>query len=655
MLGNLIKKCRKVIKIMNYIKYVNIKQGTESVKRFSNGNTLPLVQLPFGFSSFALQTDSGRAGWFYHPKDKSFEGIRLTHQPSPWIGDRGAVVFLPQSEIAYSDFEQSWSGYDEIEMKPHYLKIYAKRPACMAELTPTMYGAHVRMNFEKDTARFLSVMPADGEAEYTYDFENRRVFCTVSSDSLKSSESDGFKAYYVFEFKEDVINTVASADGHISLKTKQIEFTVAASYISYEQAVLNLDDGNFECTKKENEKIWNDYLGRIQISADEDIMKTFYSCMYRVFLFPHRAYEINADGKQVHYAPSLNTITEGVRYTDNGFWDTYRTVYPLFSIIAKEEYKEMLQGFVTDYIDGGWLPCWTAINAKNCMPSTLIDAVIADAAVKGLLSGEWLETAYKGMLKHANEDSVLPEYGRLGCGYYTKIGYVPFDKCNESVNLTLDAAYGDYCIAVVADILGYKDDHEKYLKRSKNYMNIFDKETGFMRAKDTTGNFRNDFDPTSWGEDYTEAAAWQTTFAVQHDFDGLAELYGGTEKLLEKLDELFDTPTEYRVGGYKKEIHEMTEFAAGCWGQCAISNQPSFHLPFIYAYFGKTDKTNYWVHRLCKEAFTWHDDGFPGDEDNGTMAAWYIFAAIGMYPLTPGKNEYVKFDGFIRDAIVNEK
>lgn len=635
---------------MDYIKYVNIKQGTDSVKRFSNGNTLPLVQVPFGFASFALQTNSNRENWFYHPGDKSYEGIRLTHQPSPWIGDRGAVVFLPQTEDVYSDFESVWSGYEEIEMKPHYLKIYAKRPACTVELTPTVYGANVRMNFKNNG--YVSILPTEGEIEYKYDFDSNRVFCSVCSDFLKSSEGGDFKAYFVFQFKDDVINRSKCTEGHIALNSTYVEFSAATSYISFEQAVLNLGDDDFEKTKAENEKIWNEYLGRIAVTADEDTMKTFYSCMYRVFLFPHRAYEINADGKVVHYAPSVKGVREGIRYTDNGFWDTYRTVYPLLSIIAKKECKQMLEGFIQDYKDGGWLPCWTAVNAKNCMPSTLIDAVIADAAVKGLLSGDLLKDAYNGMIKHANENSPVPEYGRMGCEYYTKLGYVPFDKCHESVNLTLDAAYGDYCIAVVADILGYQEDKEKYMKRSKNYANIFDKETGFMRAKDTKGNFRENFNPISWGLDYTEANAWQTTFAVQHDFDGLAELYGGKDKLIKKLDALFEASVEYSVSGYKKEIHEITEFAAGIWGQCAICNQPSFHLPFIYAYFGQTEKTNYWVHRICKEAFSWHNDGFPGDEDNGTMAAWYIFAAIGMYPLTPGKKDLVEFDGYIRDVVI---
>ncbi len=631
---------------MNYLNYVNIKQGSKSVKRFSNGNTLPLVQVPFGFASFAPQTDTSRGEWFYHPDDKSFEGVRLTHQPSPWIRDHGAIVIMPQSEAAYDEADKRWSGFDEKQnvLMPHYMKYYLTRPNATIELTPTTYGACIRCEFETDFDNYISVLPVSGSFEYK--FEGNRFYCVTDCNQLEGYDKGDFKAYFVFEFEADSVQY--SRCGHMMLKKKNITFKMATSYISYEQAVTNLENdstyADFDSLKQENEKLWNEYLSRIEIKSDEETMKTFYSCMYRAFLYPHKAYEIDKNGNNIHFAPSDGSIKEGVRYTDNGFWDTYRTVYPLFSLIAREEYKEILEGFIVDYKDGGWLPCWTALDAKKCMPSTLIDAVIADAAVKGIISGELLETAFEGMEKHANTPSDNPAYGREGCSDYLKLGYVPCDKYKESVNLTLDAAYGDWCLAKVADILGYKEKAEKYLKRSKNYQNIFDNETGFMRGRKSDGSFREDFDPIKWGLDYTEAAAWQTTFAVQHDIEGVAELYGGKDKLIKKLDEFFKTPPAYRVGGYGQEIHEMTEFMAGDWGQCAISNQPSFHIPFIYAYLGEKEKTNYWVKRLCKEAFSAKDDGFPGDEDNGTMAAWYIFASIGKYPLCPGKNEYVEFE-----------
>ena len=219
---------------------------------------------------------------------------------------------------------------------------------------------------------------------------------------------------------------------------------------------------------------------------------------------------------------------------------------------------------------------------------------------------------------------------------------MPYDKFNESVNLTQDAAYGDWCIARVAEILGKGDIAAEYDRRAKNYRNIFDPETGFMRAKDSKGEFRPDFSPVSWGRDYTEGSAWQNSFAVPHDIEGLAELYGGREQLMRKIDELFAEKPHYEVGGYGREIHEMTEMAAADFGQCAISNQPSFHIPYIYSALGEVDKTAYWVEKLCKEAFSYTDDGFPGDEDNGTMALWYVFSVLGFYPFCPGKPEFVK-------------
>ncbi len=655
---------------MDYMQYVNIKQGAKSSRRFSNGNTLPLIQRPFGFAAFAPQTDASRGPWFYHPDDRSFEGVRLTHQPSPWISEHGAIVIQPQSEIPYMAEENRWSGFvkDKTVLMPHYLSYDLTRPKAKLELTPTEYGACVRLAFYSDFDHYISVLPVQGMCCYAFNAKTGRLYCDTDCGETSGRYDKGrAKTYFVFDFGDGVIDPektmVKNAAGkkaglsvqgentaiHLYVNKNKLTFSMASSYISYEQAERNLERDrtydDFDGLKEENYAVWNRVLSRIPIKADETVMKTFYSCMYRAFLFPHKAYEMDENNQPIHYAPSCDSVKNGYRYTDNGFWDTYRTVYPLFSIIAKDEYKEMLAGFIQDYIDGGWLPRWTAMNAQNCMPSTMIDAVIAEAAVCGLISDDLLRVAFSGMEKHANTPSQNPAYGREGCEYYTKMGYVPSDKYQESVNLTLDSAYCDGCLAVVADILGEKEKAEVYRKRSKNYQNIFDKETGFMRGKRTDGSFEPDFDPIMWGRDYTEAAAWQTSFAVQHDLDGLAGLYGGKDKLIQKLDDLFAASPDYRVGGYQREIHEMTEFADGKWGQCAISNQPSFHLPFLYAYFGETEKTNEWVSKLCREGFSADDDGFPGDEDNGTMAAWYIFAVIGIYPLCPGKAEYVKFRG----------
>jgi predicted alpha-1,2-mannosidase len=419
---------------------------------------------------------------------------------------------------------------------------------------------------------------------------------------------------------------------------------MATSYVSVEQARLNLqrEVGGKSCEKlmAENSAKWNDLLGRIVITDTEEKKRTFYSCLYRCFLFPRVFHEYGTDGQPIHYSTRLGEIVPGVMYTDNGFWDTCRTLYPLLTMLVPDKVQEMVQGYLNFYCEEGWLPKWLSPGERGIMPGTLVDAVLADAAVKGLLTREQMELALEAMLKHANTPGDSHLHGCVGVTDYVQLGYVPCDKYRESANNTLDAAYCDWCIAQVADRLGKTDIREEYLRRSRNYRNLFDPAVGFLRGRNTNGSFPPDFSPVRWGGEYCEGAAWQNAFGVYHDIDGLANLYGGRDGLLAKLDELFATPPEYEVGTYKAEIHEMTEMAAANFGQCAISNQPSFHLPYLYTALGQPQKTAYWVNRIVNEAFT--PDAYPGDEDNGSMAAWYVWSVLGMYPLCPGKNEFVQ-------------
>ena len=446
---------------------------------------------------------------------------------------------------------------------------------------------------------------------------------------------------------------------HIKTAKKIIEFKLSISLISAEQAVINLDrEHNYKDIydlKDQTEKIWEEHLSRISFkSDDEDIRRTFYSCMYRFLLFPHKAYELDESGEPIHYSFGKDGVVSGYHYTDNGFWDTYRTVYSLLPLVAPDEYKRILKSFVCDYQNDGWLPRWTATDAKCCMPSTMIDPVLADGAKRGVYTDEELQIILEAMIKHANIPSEYDVFGRTGCEEYVKLGYVP-NNYTESVNLTLDAAYGDWCIAEIAALIGKDELAHQYYERAKSYRNLFDKESGFMRSRDASGEFRPNFSPDRWGLDYTEASAYQTSFAVQHDLEGLCELYGGRDAFLEKLDEFFKTEPNYLIGSYGREIHEMTEMAAADFGQCAISNQPSFHIPFIYAHLGMPEKTEYWTEKLCREAFSYRDDGFPGDEDNGTTSAWYMLSVMGFYPLTPGKNEFIRFKPLVENIRINEK
>lgn len=654
------------------LNYVNCLMGTRSTKRFSTGNTLPLVQQPFGFSSFAPVTDSGRGSWFFHPDDRCLEGFRLTHQPSPWIKDHGALEFLPQYGEPELSGERRRSGFSEFEIMPQRMSYLLTRHRCRFSVAPTSWGGVVKVNFSTEGKRWISFLPVSGRYWYTWNREQNALYVKTDCMQCDGAGGDGFFAYFIIKFREgdiahdDILvqNEWGKKRGHfvfgkdcgihLSVTSDNLEFQMATSFISFRQAERNMDYeaslSSFQAAESFAEEMWEEHLSRIAIAGEEELLRIFYSCMYRVFLFPHKAYEPGEDG-MIHYSPIDDSVKPGVRYTDCGFWDTYRTTYPLFALIAREEYKSFVEGFLNDYRDCGWLPRWTSGNYKNCMPSTLFDAVIAHGAACGILSGELLETAFAAMEKQTKEKSLHPAFGRLGCLEYRALGYVPCDQYRESVNLTLDAAYCDWCLGRVAQLLGKEQLAEQYFQSSGNYRNLFDKSRGFMVGRNSDGSFRADFDPYAWGGDYTEAGAYQTSFSVPHDLEGLAALFGGWEELIKRLDELFEAPSVFSVGGYGTEIHEMTEFAKQGFGQCAICNQPSFHLPFLYAYFGCSEKTEEWVRCICREGFS--EDSFPGDEDNGSMAAWFVFAALGMYPICPGNNEFVYFKGLAKQVNVS--
>ena len=640
---------------MDHLQYVNIRQGTRSVKRFSNGNTLPLVQRPFGFAAFAPQTDStGDKGWFYHPDHRSFEGIRLTNQPSPWIGDKASVVFTAQRGTVETEPDRRWSGFrpDTTVLMPHYMRYVLTGARAEVELTPTLSGACMRVKFACEDKKFFSVLTTGEKCCFEWK-DNCIAGCTHSH-----TDRGHFKLYIVVKFPEGAVESCRVDEGkgaHVQLAVSQVEARISASFISVEQAMVNLEREHtykdFDALLAENEAIWEERLSRIEVrTQDEDLLRTFYSCLYRAQLFPRQAHETAQDGTLIHFQPETGTVEHGPRYTATGFWDTYRTVFSLLPLICKDDYVQMLRSFLLEYSECGWLPRWSAMEAVNCMPSTAIDMVLADAVMRGALSDEEAELALEAMLKHANHDSPVPVYGREGCGDYVAYGYVPSDRCKESVNLTLDAAYGDHCIALIAQKLGKAELAKEYFVRAKRYQNVYDPTVGFMRGKGSDGKFDAGFCAETWSSSYTEAGPWQTTFAVQHDLDGLAELMGGKEALLGKLDALFAAEPIYNVGGYSFEIHEMTEMANADWGQCALSNQPSFHIPFIYAHFGQKEKSRMWVERICREGFSWRDDGFPGDEDNGSMACWYLFAVMGFYPLHVGCGKYVS-TGMLADDV----
>lgn len=628
---------------MKKYEYVNVRLGTFNTRRFSNGNILPVISVPHGMASFTIQNENSGGSWFYSPYSRSFEGIRLTHQPSPWVGDYGNLILVGQRGELYFDEERRWSSFDSehIVLEPAYMKGYVCRDRYTFELTPTNSGAVVRFTFSDQNVNRVNLI---GAAKTVFDVDEKQGrisgYTTASSHPVPCGE---LREYFVLHM--EVPFTVERGENAISLVTheKCVEFRFATSFFSPEQAELNyereLKGRTFGEVYAAAKAEWEDNLSKIEVEdGNEERKAVFYTCMYRTFLWPRRFYELDAENRILHLNMETGKPVEGYMYADNGFWDTYRTLYPYYSLIDTGLYAEMAEGMYNYYADSGWLPKWLCPNNTNCMPGMLVEAVLADAVVKDIVSRPVAEKIMTALLHDGEAVSGEPGVGRTGLSEYRKYGYVPYTAAKESVNETLDCCYGDYCIAQTAAKLGKTETAERYYSYARNYKNLFDPATGFMRGKDENGNFRDEeFDPYAWGRDYTEGSAWQSSFAVYHDIAGLNELYGG--KLAEKIDEAVAAPAYYTIGGYSGEIHEMSEMAAAEYGQCAISNQPSFHMPYIYSELGDIGKTAALVERLSG-AFRNTVDGLPGDEDNGTMAAWFVLSCLGLYQMCPSRPDF---------------
>lgn len=643
--------------------YIDTRQGSNNKHSYSNGNTLPYTSVPFGMNHFVVQTND-EGSWFFNPNDRVFQGFRLTHQPSPWMGDFAHFLMTPiaDDKIRGSVFTcQSSYRPEEAIFKPHYVRVKQQRYNITTELVPSCYGASMRIKYNSSQQAGL-VLNAKGASQLQWDAASRKLTGFISNYS--GCQDENFGIYVVMTFNKNIdlstsgyydaegkLTNAVSLEGtnqHAVLRFTDcgkdtLEVKLSTSFISIEQAELNYQretSTSFEDMKENAAAAWNHYLSKIKVThRNEEYLKTFYTCLYRMFLFPQKFYELDSNLEPIHYDTTARAVKKGILYTNNGFWDTYKTVYPLYSIIAPREYEEMLEGFMNSYRETGFLPKWLSPDERGLMPGTLIDAVIADAAVKGI-AGNLIPELLEAMLKAATTQSEMNIYGRQGTLDYLKYGYVP-SSYHESVNHTLDYAYSDYCISQVADVLGKTDVADHYRQSALNYRNIFDSESGFMRAKDQNGQFRPNFNDTSWGLDYAEGSAWQSSFAVFQDFEGLIAAYGSKERFFNRITELCNKAPDFDVLGYGFEIHEMSEMAAIDFGQLAISNQPSFHIPYLFSYVGQPASSQVVIKQLLTNLFNSGFDGFPGDEDNGSMSGWYVFSSMGFYPVCPGSGEYV--------------
>ena len=638
---------------------VNVLQGTASNPQFSVGNTLPIAAYPFGMAHWTVQSNEDTP-WMFQPERRRFQGFRCTHQLSPWLSDYGHATFLPYLGKALSrgagDRASSYRPAD-LELAPHSLKLFLLRYRAHVELVPTERCSVMSASFDMQD---LDPDQDQGDGERGWIFDIPGATGTVEPDPagrrirFTSTANAGgvppnFATYYVLEFPEAWQSyDLKVEDGHrIGLLSftgsAPLQLKVATSFISFEQAERNLarEIGTKSIDALRNAVMdrWNEHLGRIEVEgATREQQRVLYSCMYRALLFPRIWHEPAPGGGWHHFSAFNGKVEPGVMYADHGYWDVYRAWYPMMSILFPERLGEILQAWVNAYKEGGWLPQFPAPGYRACMTGSLIDAVFADAVVKGI-KGFDAATAYEGLKKHATTPGDPDKgYGRVGIEQYLKLHYVPADQIEQSVAETVDAAFGDFCISQVAKSLGKHEDAAMFLKRSENWRNVFDPSVKFFRGKNTDGSWLSPFDAFTWGSPYVEGSAWQHRWDAPQNIAGLTAALGGKTAAAQALATMVTLPTVFHVGVYGVEIHEMSEMAAVPFRQYAQSNQPVHHVLYIGPHTGAAQLTQKWVRRVMAELYT--PDTFPGDEDTGSMAAWFLLSAMGFYPLTPGTTEY---------------
>ena len=654
---------------ISYVDYVNTLMGTDSTFDLSNGNTYPAIALPWGMNFWTPQTAEMGDGWAYKYDDYKIRGIKQTHQPSPWLNDYAAFSLMAVTgQLKFEEEERaSWFSHKAETAKPHHYSGYLADYDVTAEVAPTERAAHFKFTFPESDSSYIVLDAFNKGSMVKIIPEERKIIGYARNNH--GGVPENFHSYFVAEFDKDFEVNHTWKDGWelqqnsknaeadhvgaiIGFKTKkgeEVNVKVASSFISAEQAQLNLDseigESSFEEVKDNAKEIWNKELGRIQVEGDNtDHIETFYSSLYRVLLFPRKFYEINKEGKRVHYSPYNGEVLPGYMFTDNGFWDTFRAVFPFFNMMYPELNKKIMAGLANTYKESGWLPEWASPGHRDVMIGSNSAPIIADAYLKGNVYPEDIDVLFEAILKNANIEEGRPvgSVGREGLNYYNELGYVPYNvDINENAARTLEYAYADWTIAKMAKDLGKEKIAKRFYKQANNYKKLFDSSTNLMRGKNEDGTFQEPFNPLKWGDAFTEGNSLHYTWSVFQDVEGLIDLMGGEEEFTGKLDEVFEMPPEFDDSYYGFTIHEIREMQIVNMGNYAHGNQPIQHMIYLYNYAGKPWKTQQRIREVLTKLYAPTPDGYPGDEDNGQTSAWYVFSSLGFYPVTPGADQYV--------------
>ena len=649
------------------VDFVSTLVGTLSKHSLSTGNTYPAIALPWGMNFWTPQTGRMGDGWQYVYTEDKIRGLKQTHQPSPWINDYGqfAVMATTGKPVFNEDERASWFSHKAEVATPYYYKVYLADWDVVAELVPTERAAMIRFTFPENNQSNIVVDAFDGGSSVKVNADKR----CITGYTVKNSGGvpQNFRNYFVIKV-DHAFKLSQHVDGQrqgavITLPTRrgeEVTLCVASSFISEEQAWQNLKElGNrsFEQVCADGRQRWNDVLGRIEVKDDNiDHLRTFYSCLYRSVLFPRSFYEIDADGKPVHYSPHTGEVCQGYYFTDTGFWDTFRCLFPLLNLVYPEMNQKMQAGLVNCYKESGFLPEWASPGHRGCMVGNNSASVVADAYLKLPQTTYDIDALWEAVVHGAN--AVHPQVGstgRMGFDYYNRLGYVPYNVgINENVARTLEYAYDDWCIYKLGQKLGKKEKELKpFREHAMNYKNVFDKESRLMRGRNEDGTFQTPFSPLKWGDAFTEGNAWHYTWSVFHDPEGLIRLMGGKDMFVQMLDSVFNVPPLFDESYYGGVIHEIREMQIMNMGNYAHGNQPIQHMIYLYDWAGQPWKAQQRIREVMDRFYTSAPDGYCGDEDNGQTSAWYVFSALGFYPVCPGSGEYAIGTPYFRKAVIH--
>ena len=654
-----------VTSVTDPVEWVNPLMGTDSKPSLSNGNTYPAISVPWGMNFWVPQTGKMGDGWQYQYSADKIRGFKQTHQPSPWMNDYGQFSIMPVTgNLKFTEDERaSWFSHKAETAKPYYYNVYLADADVTTEITATERAAQFRFTFPKTDSAFIVADAFDKGSYIKIIPAQKKIIGYTTRNS--GGVPGNFKNYFVLLFDKDFLLSKTWRDGLLvndslelsashtgavigfkTYKGEKINVKVASSFISFAQAEQNLkrEIGNdaFDITKQKAKAAWNIQMSRLLAeggTADET--KTFYSCLYRTMQFPQKQYELDAAGNIIHYSPYNGKVLAGYLFAGTGFWDTFRALYPFLNLLFPSINKEMQEGLINSYKEGGFLPEWSSPGYRNVMVGNNSASIVTDAYIKGLRDYD-INMLYEAIINGANNEG--PEgTGRTGVTHYNQLGYVPYDvNINENAARTLEYAFDDFNIYQLAKALKRpQKEIDLYAQRSQNFKYLFDSKTNLMQGKNKDGSFQKLFNPFKWGDAFTEGNSWHYSWSVFHDIAALKKLMGGNTMFIKMLDSVFAMPPVFDESYYGSTIHEIREMQVMNMGQYAHGNQPIQHFIYLYNYAGQPWKTQYRIREALNKLYKPTPDGYCGDEDNGQTSAWYVFSAMGFYPVCPGTSQYV--------------